>query len=394
MKRPGFITLPGGAAVTWRPLASIRREVFGSGIIVLFGMGMVLSSLGWLPTASAQAQPPSCEDIRKACRNAGFVMGGPEGDRLVRDCFEPIVHGTARPAGGARPLPDVPTQWASTCQAGLAASPANQGAYQPAPPSQVPFKPSASIAPEVDLRPGIEKLGLNVRDQGSRGTCSVFATTFLIEYHAARTQKLDGLDLSEEYLNWAKNQANKTDVDGGKFTDIIRGYQEFGMVPQSDMPNEATFTPKHPATPQKSLIAAGKSFSRFRFKFIKEWNNQKGMSDSELEATKAALKSGRPVATGIWWLARFETVMVDQVPLVKEYPRSANKNSDASKNPMFDGHSIDLVGFHEGKEFPGGGYFVFRNSFGPRFGHDGYGFLSFDYMRNYSNDAIVIQPGD
>jgi C1A family cysteine protease len=117
------------------------------------------------------------------------------------------------------------------------------------------------------------------------------------------------------------------------------------------------------------------------------------MSDNELEATKAALKSGRPVATGIWWLTHFETVMVDQVPLVKEYPRSANKNSDASKNPMFDGHSIDLVGFHEGKEFPGGGYFIFRNSFGPRFGHDGYGFISFDYMRNYSNDAIVIQAG-
>ena len=394
MKRRGFITLLGGAAVTWRPPASVRREVFGAGIILLLGMGIALSSPGWLQTGSAQAQPPSCEDIRKACRNAGFVLGGSDGDRLVRDCFEPIVQGTARPAAGARPLPNVPAQWASSCQAGLAASSANQGAYQPALPSQIPFKPSASITPEVDLRPGIEKLGLNVRDQGSRGTCSVFATTFLIEYHAARTQKLNGLDLSEEYLNWAKNQASKTDVDGGKFSDIIRGYQEYGMVPESDMPNEATFTPKHPATPQKSLIAAGKSFSRFRFKFIKEWNNQKGMSDSELEATKAALRSGRPVATGIWWLAHFETVMVDQVPLVKEYPRSANRNSDASKNPMFDGHSIDLVGFHEGREFPGGGYFVFRNSFGPRFGHDGYGFLSFNYMRNYSNDALVIEPGD
>jgi hypothetical protein len=48
----------------------------------------------------------------------------------------------------------------------------------------------------------------------------------------------------------------------------------------------------------------------------------------------------------------------------------------------------------EGRPTPGGGYFVFRNSFDPRSGHDGYGFLSFEYMRNYSNDAIVIQPGD
>jgi hypothetical protein len=186
MKRREFITILGGA-------------------LLFFGMGIVLSRPGWLPTGSAQAQPSSCEDIRKACRNAGFVLGGPEGDRLLRDCFEPIVQGTARPAGGARSLPNVPAQWASTCQAGLATSPANPGAYQPAPPSQIPFKPSASITPEVDLRPAIERFGLTVRDQGSRGTCSVFATTSLIEYHAARAQKLNGLDLSEEYLNWAKN---------------------------------------------------------------------------------------------------------------------------------------------------------------------------------------------
>jgi len=320
-------------------------------------------------------------------------LGGPEGDRLVRDCFEPIVHGTARPGGG-RPLPNVPAPWPGNCQAGLAPSPANQRAYQPAPRIQTPFQPGASITPTVDLRPAIEKLGLTVRDQGDRGTCSVFATTFLIEYHDARNQNANGLDLSEEYLNWAKNQANKSDVDGGKFTDIIRGYEEFGMLAQKDMPNQPSFTPKHPVTPRRSLIADGKKFPRFRFKFIKEWDNQKGMSDKELEATKAALTAGRPVATGIWWLAHFETVMVDQVPLVKEYPRSANNNRDASKNPMFDGHSIDLVGFHEGREFPGGGYFIFRNSFGPRFGHDGYGFLSFDYMRNYSNDAIAIEPGD
>jgi len=357
----------------------------------VFGIGIVLSSLGWLATGAAQEPSSSCEGIRKVCRDAGFVLGGPQGVRLVRDCFEPIVQGAARPAGVTRPLPNVPAQWVSNCQAEFADVLGHQ-IYRPAPPIQVPFKPSVSIRPDVDLRPVVEKLGLTVRNQGSRGTCSVFATTFLIEYRAAQTEKLNGLDLSEEYLNWAKNQANKTDVDGGKFADIIHGYQEFGMVPRSDMPNQATFDPKQPATPGKPVIAIGKEFPRFRFEFIKEWNNQKGMSDRELELTKAALRSGRPVATGIWWLTHFETVMVDQVPLLKEYARSENKNRDASKNPMFDGHSIDLVGFHEGEQFPGGGYFIFRNSFGPRFGHDGYGFLSFDYMSRYANDAIVIQP--
>jgi len=200
------------------------------------------------------------------------------------------------------------------------------------------------------------------------------------------------IDLSEEYLNWAKNRANKTDIDGGKFTDIIRGYEAFGMVPIGDMPYRKNFDPKNPATPTPAAIAAGRKFERYRFTFIKQWNNLRGMSVKELAATKAALKAGQPVATGIWWLENFETVTIERVPLLKEYPRTANSNSDPSQDPMYDGHSIDLVGFHEGKEFPGGGYFIFRNSFGPGFGQDGYGFVSFKYIRDYANDAIVIAP--
>jgi hypothetical protein len=274
--------------------------------------------------------------------------------------------------------------------AGLASAQQRLGPLRWAPRNQIGFRSSATIAPKVDLRPQIEKLGLAVRDQGNRATCSVFATTFLIEYQAARTKGMKGLELSEEYLNWAKNRANKSDWDGGKFTDIIRGYRQFGMVPISDMPNLEAFHPKHPDMPRPPVIASGKRFARFPFTFIKQWNNQKGMSEQELHATLAALSAGHPVATGIWWLEKFETVTVDRVPLMKEYPRNQNNHSDPSQNPMFDGHSIDLVGFHEGKEFPGGGYFIFRNSFGPGFGHDGYGFVSFKYIRDYSNDAITI----
>lgn len=261
-----------------------------------------------------------------------------------------------------------------------------------APRIEITFRPLSAVSPMVDLRPEIARLGLAIRDQGDRGTCSVFATTFLIEYQAARTQNEKNLDLSEEFLNWAKNRANKTDLDGGMFSDIIRGYQGFGMVPGKDMPNLPSFDAAHPDAPRPAVVAIGKKFERFPITFIKQWNDQNGMSAQELEATRTALKAGLPVATGIWWLQNFETVATGNVPLLKEYPRGDNRNSDPSKNPMFDGHSIDLVGFHESNEFPGGGYFIFRNSFGPKFGDEGYGFVSFQYIRDYANDAIYIAP--
>jgi hypothetical protein len=37
----------------------------------------------------ARAQAP-CEQVRTACKNAGFVQGGPIGSRLVLDCFNPL----------------------------------------------------------------------------------------------------------------------------------------------------------------------------------------------------------------------------------------------------------------------------------------------------------------
>jgi C1A family cysteine protease len=257
--------------------------------------------------------------------------------------------------------------------------------YRPAPRSQMIFH-SRGSTPQVDLRPEIARLALAIRDQGNRGTCSVFATTFLIEYHEARTRNQNGLQLSEEYLNWAKNAANKTDFDGGMFTDIIAGYQGYGMVPSTDMPYKPVFHPKE--KPSKSVIATGKSFDHFPVTFIKNWDHDHGMTAAELEKTKNQLRHGHPVATGIWWLANVETVTVDGVPLLKEYPRKANTGSNP---PMFDGHSIDLVGFHEGSQFPGGGYFIFRNSMGTGWGDGGYGYLSFQYVRDYSNDAIAIE---
>jgi C1A family cysteine protease len=40
-----------------------------------------------------------------------------------------------------------------------------------------------------------------------------------------------------------------------------------------------------------------------------------------------------------------------------------------------DGHSIDFVGFKQDRRFPGGGYLIFRNSWGTGFQEQGYGYI-------------------
>jgi Papain family cysteine protease len=253
----------------------------------------------------------------------------------------------------------------------------------------------SGLAPEVDLRPKIRQFGLPIRNQGNRGTCTVFATTFLIEYQKGSMAGASGARvLSEEYLNWAGNKVSHEASDGGFFTKFIPGYEAWGIAGAKQMVYRATYNPQHPARPSKTAIASAQAMFPVKYPFVilKVWDNSKGMTRAELQRALATLRSGRPVATGIWWLSTFATVNVDGVPLLKDYPRSANSNADPSKNPMFDGHSIDLVGFRQSPAFPGGGYFIFRNSFGRSFGDAGYGFVSFQYLRAYANDAIAIAP--
>jgi hypothetical protein len=283
---------------------------------------------------------------------------------------------------------------------GLAASAAAQPplpGWRPAIPVESIFVEhfGSGLAPEVDLRPKIRQFGLPIRNQGNRGTCTVFATTFLIEYQKASMAGSPGAHiLSEEYLNWAGNKVAHEASDGGFFTKFIPGYEKWGISGAKQMVYRATYDPTHPATPSKIAIKSAQSMFPVKYPFVilKVWDNTKGMTRAELQKALATLRSGRPVATGIWWLSTFATVNVHGVPLLKDYPRSANSNPDPSKNPMFDGHSIDLVGFKESPAFPGGGFFIFRNSFGRSFGNAGYGFVSFQYLRTYSNDAIAIAP--
>jgi hypothetical protein len=253
------------------------------------------------------------------------------------------------------------------------------------------------LAPEVDLRPKIAAYRLHVRDQGSRGTCTVFATAFLIEYQrAGLADAPHRLDLSEEYLNWAGNKATGEDADGGFFTKEIAGYNAWGISTAREMPNQATYDAANPDTPSQTVIAKAAALfpQRYRtsypFEIVKVWDNTKGMNAAELKKTLTILRSGRPVASGMWWQNNFATVSVRGVPLLKYYSRSANTGANP---PMFDGHTIDLVGFRESRAFPDGGYFIFRNSWGTSFGDKGYGFVSFRYIRTWANDAIAVTTG-
>jgi hypothetical protein len=248
--------------------------------------------------------------------------------------------------------------------------------------------------PDVDLRPSINNFKLKIRDQGNtRNTCSVHALTFLIEYEYAR-QNL-GLvtnDLSEEYLNYVTNLATGNTNDGDFFFNINKGHQKYGHAMQAQVANKSFFDPNFKVS-QDLLNAGAKNWPRLVANIIKENANFTtntaddaqpfGLTSAQFDYILAQLEADRPVAVGLRWppKEKYATETVLGVELLKHLPAS-----DLTAD-----HSVALVGYRKYKGYPGGGYFIIRNSWGDDYGNKGYGYLSFEYVKAHAADAMTYK---
>ncbi len=233
--------------------------------------------------------------------------------------------------------------------------------------------------PEVDLRREIITLGIPIRSQGGRGTCSVFAMTFMLDFMYAKHFGVKNADFSEEFLNYASNMAIGQKFDGGFFNDIDLGYQKFGDVSEALAPYKSIFDPNLSYDAATKAKAAS-LMPRLKAHFIKPWDVTTGLLASQLFAIIFHLKAGRPVAAGLRW-PKNSNLHIQSVLGVSMITAPA-------ASEVFDGHSIIFVGYKVSNSFPGGGYLVFRNHWGTSFMDNGYGYMSFDYASKYTNDLV------
>jgi hypothetical protein len=209
-----------------------------------------------------------------------------------------------------------------------------------------------------DLRTEIARRGIGIRNQGPRGTCSVFAMTFLLEY--AYTEMLGSgySDLSEEYLNHMANVAVGKRDDGDIFGSVAAGYENFGVIAEGGMPynptvvydfNAVTITPQMYAE-GLSLLQNG---LRLEGHFVVPLG-EAGATQEQFDSVLAYIARGIPVAVG----------------------RS---------------HSLAAVGYKYDPTWEGGGYLIFKNSYGPTADENGYKRESFASVMSTVNDAYVYE---
>ncbi len=227
------------------------------------------------------------------------------------------------------------------------------------------------------LRPLFEEYGISVKDQGVRGTCSIFTLVGLIEFERAHILG-ETTPLSVEYLNWAANRVEGVDADGSYFHFGIDGMTRYGICADDYMPYATRFSDKgEPSEAAKNEAASRKSGEQV---WIKEWDPANGVTEKQLQRIRKELDDDHPVAIGFRW----------PKDGVKERYLCGGELAMVSEEDVFDGHSVLIVGYQTDANSPGGGYLIFKNSHGESFGDGGYGRIPYAYAKQYANDAMSL----
>ena len=233
------------------------------------------------------------------------------------------------------------------------------------------------LPPEVDLRPDYARFDLPPCAQGSRNSCSLFAITALAELEFGRSVSAAAAPFSQEYLTWAANEATGRVGDQAMFYEALCGLNALGICPVDLMPYEAEGD--RDRQPSDEAQARARDLSdRWRVHWLKLWDVQQPLTDDQVLAIKRALADGHAVACGLRWPNSQQGHEILYVPAADQ---------------VYDGHSIVFAGYRDDPAANGGGVFIFRNSYGPRWGDGGYGTMSYAYARAYANDALWIELG-
>ncbi len=259
-----------------------------------------------------------------------------------------------------------------------------------------------------------------VRSQGSRGVCSIFSTTALMEHLYIAEGTLKNPDFSEQYLQWAvKTQVKAfTDTEGSNAQSNIDAISRFGIPEETAWPYQTrpwSVSDDAQCTGEKRPVKcytngeppAAASSELFRLPRGRWVSARKDSVKAYLTNNKQAVVAGMTFFYQSW-NHRGSPLKVNNALWRKgiiTYPNATDKEKSLEKRA---GHSILIVGWDdnlevekrdgEGNPVLGAdgspekekGFWIIKNSWGTgSFGvenpyGDGFGYLSMAYVEEYA----------
>ena len=243
------------------------------------------------------------------------------------------------------------------------------------------FGTAVEIQPEVNLRPRFTAHDLNVKNQGRRPSCAVFAIVSTLEYQNAI---LTGHHekFSEEYLLWAVRKSlkrthrflpsaagdNSVDADEGfSLNEVTAALRTYGIPPEDRMPYDFSQGDQQNPEPPARLIEMARKHQRVSVVNLPGFDTV-----TRINNLIQALNAGIPIAIGIPWPDLNNTYLRNQTPT------------------GYSGHAITLVGYTSTTGKIEDVVFVFKNSWGPNWGEGGYGQVTSVYLSRCAFEAVLL----
>jgi C1A family cysteine protease len=208
----------------------------------------------------------------------------------------------------------------------------------------------ADLPPSTDLRPSCPA----VYNQGKLGSCTANAIGAAIEFDRL-LQKLPDFVPSRLFIYYNERVIEGTvDFDSGaQLRDGIKTVASQGVCPEPEWPYDIEkFTQKPPARAYKDA-ATDRAISYQSL--IQDLNQMKG-----------CLASGYPFIFGFTVYESFETLVVAE---------SGHAPLPGPRERPIGGHAVMAVGYDDAKQ-----WFLVRNSWGSRWGLEGYFTLPYAYL--------------
>jgi len=246
------------------------------------------------------------------------------------------------------------------------------------------FREMPTLHLQVDLREFYREMELYTKRQGRRPSCAVFAVVGALEYQNARFRGEKEI-LSEEYLIWATRESlgmtdtpNRPDEDragqsdaGFSLIEVAQALKTYGIPLQESMPNTFGTGMEAITSPGDSIVQEALDRTNIQAYMIT------GRSPRDrIAALIQCLNEGVPVVAGMAWphsnTLRNTHLLSEQKPV----------------NNYF--HAVTIVGYQCISGQLEDTTFCFKNSWGPRWGEAGYGYVTYDYLTRWMTSAIFL----
>ena len=239
-----------------------------------------------------------------------------------------------------------------------------------------------SIPRKIDLR----SQQSSVKSQGQRGSCTYFVMSSLLESLIIQKQKNE-IDISEEYIAWAGKVKNKlrTNEEDSSIAVNASTVQKFGFMLEKDLSYQASwfdqgmpcelqkdkkkiepvcYSHNGPSAKDTNKIIDG---SNFIFEAVDSGSADVIRSMARLKSPITASIRAHPLV----WKYSYKT---GELVLTEEH-----KKECITKVAKCSAHAVLIVGYDLDKKI-----FHFKNSWGVKWGDQGYGVIPFDYMNQMS----------